>query len=119
MGGTGCVGMHVVCASGWCECEGGQRDTARQRTTQRARVCGVVCLCGVGVPVRGANWRGGGQRHSQAKDNPQCVCVCVSVCVCVCVLRRERDSEGNQERGNPSHLFQEHLLLLVSDLHVK
>ena len=25
--------------------EGGQRDTARQRTTQR--VCGVVCLCGV------------------------------------------------------------------------
>ena len=41
------------------------------------------------------------------------------VCVCVCVLKRERDSEGNQERGNPSHLFQEHLLLLVSDLHVK
>ena len=39
--------------------------------------------------------------------------------MCVCVLGRERDSEGNQEKGNLSHLFQEHLLLLVSGLHEK
>lgn len=46
-----------------------------------------------------------------------CVCVCRCVCgsVSVCVRERERVREIKRE-ADPSHLFQEHLLLPVSRL---